>query len=227
MIRLHFVVEGQTEKAFVERLLVPHLARFDIFGRVRCVAHNLNARSADKGGIRRYRQFKTDLDLWRTEDRSPDARFTMMFDLYGLPGDFPGGPTLRPGVEPERVVQMHERAIEADVSDWRFIAYLQLHEFEALVLVDPQRLEHEFPERRDEITALALECARFESPESIDRGRDTAPSKRIVRRIPEYAGMKAYSGPASCERIGLQRLRKCCPHFASWISKLEALAKSA
>ncbi len=68
--------------------------------------------------------------------RSPssDLRVTTMFDLYGLPADFPG--LGQWGGEPDTVVRAArlESAMTTDVGDPRFIPYVQRHEFEALVL---------------------------------------------------------------------------------------------
>ena len=36
-IRLNFIVEGQTEEAFVNQILSPYLAGFEVWVRVRCV----------------------------------------------------------------------------------------------------------------------------------------------------------------------------------------------
>jgi hypothetical protein len=66
----------------------------------------------------------------------------------------------------------------------------------------------------------------FESPEYIDDGEDTAPSKRIIKEIPEYEGMKASAGPLVAEKIGLTNIRKKCNHFNQWLLKIEALGKS-
>jgi hypothetical protein len=50
---------------------------------------------------------------------------------------------------------------------------------------------------------------------------DTAPSKRLLREIPEYD--KANSGVIVAEQIGLGKMRRRCPHFNDWLTKLERL----
>ena len=44
-----------------------------------------------------------------------------------------------------------ENAFFDDIDDSRFIPYIQLHEFEALILVQPERLSERFPEYEQEI----------------------------------------------------------------------------
>jgi len=60
------------------------------------------------------------------------------------------------------------------------------------------------------------------SPEDIDDSPEMAPSKRILRILPDYE--KALAGPAIAKRIGLPTLRRECPHFNQWIDKIETAA---
>ena len=85
MIRLHFVVEGQTEETFVNTLLCPHLGQFNVSADARRVEMSPGYR----GGLTSYARAKRDLSRWMKQDQHSDARFTSMFDLYALPADFP------------------------------------------------------------------------------------------------------------------------------------------
>ena len=222
--RLHFIVEGQTEEAFVRRILRLHLAEANVFSAVRCVMTSRRRGIKHRGGIRRYAQARRDITAWMSEDRNPDARFTTMFDLYRLPSDFPGYENASGSGDPYKRIGILEDALKEDISDDRFIPYLQLHEFEALLLSNPRELEAQFPDRRNEICRLIKMAASFESPELINDGTDTAPSKRIIHEIPEYESMKASAGPIVAEGIGLNILRSKCPHFGEWLGALEALS---
>ena len=148
-----------------------------------------------------------------------------MFDLYGLPDDFPGYEAAVLQDDPYQRVQALEDALADDIDDHRFVPYIQLHEFEALLLSDPGKLGSEFIGSADGIARLATMVSRFPSPEHVNDSRDTAPSKRIIRAIPEYEGRKASAGPIVAERIGLSTMRDKCAHFAEWLAKLENLAK--
>jgi hypothetical protein len=177
------------------------------------------------GGIVSYAKLKNDLQRWMKEDQNPEARFTSMVDLYALPEDFPG---FLPGAalnDPLQRVELLEQAFAHDIADHRFIPYLQLHEFEALVFVDPSKLDLEFIDRDPAIQALMRIRNQFANPEDIDDGEDTAPSKRIIKELPEYSGRKVTAGPRIAEAIGLDALRKECSHFDSWLTKLEQLAE--
>lgn len=157
------------------------------------------------------------------EDQNPDARFTTMFDLYALPRNFPGYEAASQATDPRQRVGDLESALRDDIDDWRFIPYIQLHEFEALLLADPQKLEVQFPGSDDGIRRLVEMASHFKSPELIDDGRDTAPSKRIRDTIPEYSGQKASAGPLVAGHIGLTVLRSKCEHFGEWLNRLEGI----
>ena len=143
-VRLHFVVEGQTERRFVESTLGPHLANRSIWVDARCVQTSRMHGRKHSGGIQGYVRAKGDIERWMREDQNAGARFTTMFDLYALPGDFPGYEAAVQARDPYARVQLLEDALGEDISDQRFVPYLQLHEFEALLFADPEKLEERF-----------------------------------------------------------------------------------
>jgi len=63
------------------------------------------------------------------------------------------------------------------------------------------------------------------SPEDIDDGPTTAPSKRLENAIRSYN--KVLHGPLAVESMGLAKIRSRCPRFNDWISSLESLGRSA
>ncbi len=224
-VRLHFIVEGQTEARFVNQVLAPHLAGLSIVADARRVWTSHKGGVKHSGGVSNYELPKRDILQWMRGDRGADARFTTMFDLYGLPSEFPGYSDAALIANPYEKVRAIEDALEADINNWRFIPYIQLHEFEALVLSEPEQLSTRFRNRDVGIRRLATLCGQFESPEHIDEGTDTAPSKRIISEIPEYERRKASAGPIVAANIGLPTLRRECAHFGEWIDWLERLAQ--
>ena len=229
-MRLHITVEGHTEAQFVKKILSPYLGERSLYADARCVLTSKDNRSSVeyRGGWRRGKAYQTvqkDICTWMKEDRSQDVRFTTMFDLYALPNDFPGYEEALNEKDPYRRVTVLERQlaknINGELNDTRFIPYIQLHEFEALILADPQKLDWEFLEHDTPIKRLVAMVAREGgNPELIDDGQATAPSKRIINEIPEYAGNKATSSPLVTGAIGMSTLLKRCHHFAQWIEVL-------
>ncbi len=177
-----------------------------------------------RGGLISYARARQDIMLWMKEDQNRDVAFTTMFDLYALPPDFPAYQEAGGADSPYKRVAELESAMIKDVGHPRFAAYIQLHEFETLLLAAPQKLDCRYLDCDRAIRNLVEMAAGFDSPELIDDGPNTAPSKRIIREIPEYEGMKASAGPLVAEKIGLPELRDKCRHFDQWLSQLENLA---
>lgn len=222
-VRLYFVVEGQTEERFVKQTLSPYLSSFNV-GAIGMVV-TTSRRRGKRGGLSKYERVQNDIIRLTKQEKNLDVRFTTMFDLYGLPDDFPGYEAAALQDDPYQRVQALEDALADDIDDHRFIPYIQLHEFEALLLSDPGKLGSEFIGSADGIARLATMVARFRSPEHVNDGSNTAPSKRLIRAIPEYEGRKASAGPIVADKIGLPTLRSKCAHFADWLAKLENLGK--
>lgn len=63
--------------------------------------------------------------------------------------------------------------------------------------------------------------ASVASPEEINEGPTTAPSKRLLGLFPGY--QKTLYGPMAAAAQGLAPLRAACPHFNQWVSVLVAL----
>lgn len=223
MIRLHVTAEGLTEKGFVESVLCDHLAQFGVYADVRCVLTSKDNRSSKeyRGGMTTYKKAQKDIFSWMKEDRRSESRFTTMFDLYALPNDFPAFDEARRAGDPYERVRILQAGMAADFSAYpAFIPYIQLHEFEALLLADPQKLDVEYFDREKEIEAL-IDLVKDENPELIDGGHETAPSKRILKLIPEYD--KVTAGKQIAKEIGIKTLRGKCRHFHEWLSNLESL----
>lgn len=226
MRRLNVLAEGQTEEAFVNQVLAPHLAAFNVFASVRCVTTRRDRHRPDRvfrGGLREFAKVKRDLDRWMAEDGG--AVFTTMFDLYALPGDFPGYADATRLNDPYARVRYLEQELAATFGGDRLIPYIQLHEFEALLFSDPEKFDWAYIEHDSAISRLLELAHQFDSPELIDDGEATAPSKRIIDVIPEYKYQKTTAGPLIAARIGIQTMRERCPHFAEWITRVEALGR--
>jgi hypothetical protein len=231
VVRLNILTEGQTEEFAVRRVLAPYLAEHDVIAVARSVAtRHIKTRYTAKGaiaarvyrgGLREYGKAKGDLDRWLKEDRSPEAFFTTMFDLYSLPADFPDYAAAMSRADPYEKVGVLEDAFYKDINDRRFIPYIQLHEFEALILADPRQLDWLYIEHETAIRRLMDMAAVFGNPELINDNPDTAPSKRLMEEIPEYS--KTTAGPLIIDKITIETLRDKCPHFRDWVDRLASL----
>lgn len=223
MIRLHIIAEGQTEETFIRDFLSEYLGEFNISTDVRCVnpGSKPTRYKVERGGVLNYENAKKDIQRWLKEDKKSDARFTSMFDLYDLPNNFPGFDESKKYSDPYKKIEYLEQAFGSDISDTRFLPYIQLHEFEALVLSDASQLNNIFAGYEEAIGQLVKECEEYDSAELINQGKTTAPSKRIEKAIPGYS--KISDGLTIVKSIGLDNIRSKCRHFNEWITRLENL----
>lgn len=224
MKRLHITVEGQTEEEFVSKTLAVHLAYHEVYADVRCVKTGRKDGKDIRGGMTNYDKAKNDILDWMNEEHgNTDVAFTTMFDYYRLPNTFPGYAAATTLTDPYKKVEAIEKALEADINDSRFLPYIQLHEFEALLFSDIQKMGISYTENLKEIRQLESIQQAFENPELIDQGPTTAPSKRIISKIPDYEDDKPLVAPLVAQAIGIETLKKTCPHFREWVEHLEQL----
>ena len=223
-VRLYVTTEGQTERKFAEEVLGPHLANYNIEVKARVVL--TNRKLGKRGGIMDYDKIRGDLHRLMLEDQHEEARFTTMIDLYALPNKFPGWTEARQTTHSQNRITILERSLKADIEDQRFLPYIQLHEFEALLYCDLSQLQKRIAGSAPGLTKLTKEV-RGIPPEEINDGTTTAPSKRIIRHVPIYERSKVRVGVAAAAAIGLPALRNKCPHFNSWVNRLELLTPNA
>lgn len=216
------LVEGYTERQFVKDVLAPLFSALDLYLYptllvTKRVKHGPNF----KGGVTTYQKFRNDAQ--RLLHEAGGALVTTLVDYYGLPSDFPGMAT-RPGrTALERVTHVEE-AIRKDLGSPRdFIPFLALHEFEAWLFASPEELPRTMTAMEREGKRFKEICGSVSSPEEIDEGPTTAPSKRILEIFPSYR--KALHGPLTVMRIGVDRIQAACPHMDSWVRALEAFAR--
>ena len=227
MKRLYLTVEGQTEQAFCTQVLAPHLADFGVqIVKPRLTGlHGRKGTRIPRGGLLdTFGHAQRDIARWLKEDQSRNARFSMMVDLYGLPKDFPGYEEAQHVQDPLEKARKLEQALKAKLHDQRFIPYLSVHEFEALVLADPEEFACYFSNRDVDIEGLIGECQSYDSPELINDGQQSHPKARIRRHLPDYD--ENVDGPLLSLSIGLRRIRNQCKHFDEWLTLLECLDSS-
>ncbi len=215
---IHFLVEGQTEEIVVRDIIGPSLAMPDdtrltwsIFTTKRPAAG-----PSHKGGIATWQRLRQELRLLLRD--SSTTILTTLFDYYAFPPDAPGMSDRPPGSPYDRV-QHVESAMAAMIDDRRFLPHLTLHEIETWVLADCVRLSEVMG---DSVAATdLLQVVQQESsPELIDDGPATAPSKRILNAYPTFR--KTVDGPLVIADAGLASVRRCCPHANKWLAEIES-----
>lgn len=218
MKRVLISVEGQTEETFVQEILANHLRNYNVTPIPVVVATKvIKQGNKFKGGLNSYIQVRNDI-CKLLQDTSVTA-VTTMYDLYHLPTDFPGYATRPPGNGAVKAVHL-EAEFQQQIAHPRFRAYLQVHEFEALLFTSPEVIARMFP-GTNRLPELMQIRQTFNSPEDINEGATTAPSKRILNLFPNYD--KPLDGALIAIEIGVDRMRAECLHFNNWLTWLEGL----
>ena len=226
MPRLYLFAEGQSELAFADTLLKPHLANFQVYLHPPVlVAHAKKKGQVHRGGGRKYVPMRNDILRFLAQEKGRDVFFTTMIDLYAISAEFPGlAEAERLRNVPAKRVEVLEQAFAKDIGDGRFVPYIQLHEYEAYLFSDPTWFGYFYEQDQKKIARLKSIAENYDTPELIDDGQHSSPSKRIVAELSDYEDAKAAVGPQVAELIGLEAIRGKCPHFATWLSRLEGLA---
>jgi hypothetical protein len=220
VIRVYVVVEGPTEESFVNDILAEVLWPHHLY-----VTPIILGVPGHKGGRTNYARVKK--DVVRQLKQDPTAFCSTMLDFYGLGSGLPGMPIPHHLPSIEKAVRIEE-AFKEDICnlipdfrpDTRFVPYLQLHDYEGLLFSDSPAFATAI---RQPHLAQSFQAVRdtFPTPEDINDDANTAPSKRVLRAYPAYC--KVIDGTLAARAVGISAMRRECPHFRSWLERLEAL----
>ena len=227
MTRLLVSVEGETEELFVYQVLAPHLYARGYTSVVASLMGTAISRD-NRGGVKAWDDVLKDIVNKLRGDRG--LIVSTMVDYYGMPRDWPGRDVVPPsGATSSQIADPIEQGMmDAVVREMgsgfeasRFVPYVMMHEFEAMLFSDCGRLAVGIG-----MPALArrLQAIRdgFDTPEAIDDSPDNAPSKRIEGLVDSY--QKPQTGILTALAIGIDTIRGECPHFAGWVERLEGAA---
>lgn len=224
MTRLFMLVEGSSEKTFVEHTLTPHLAQHGVYAERPIVlwTKRLPEGGGSRGGVSNWSQIKRNLHNLM---RDSDAWISTMLDFYGLPEDFPGREgALKTGNPHEKVEELEKRFAAEFNNHRRFIPFFALHEFEAWLFSAPDIAEAHF-DSPGLANKLRNAVKKAGEPELINHGITTHPKALLKKMVEGY--VESSDGPTLLENIGLQKVRAECPHFNNWLKRLETLGEKS
>lgn len=214
MKRLIIICEGPTEQAFCNDILRDHFLPKGILLDAPTIKHS-------NGGIVAWETLKKQIITHLNEGNCIVSLFVDYYrirDSYNFPG----------WMNSKSITDIYDRmrylfeqmSLDIDINlRSRFIPYIQLHEFEGLLFSDISVFPNNFT--KDELDFSLLETAvkSAHTPEEINNGPNTAPSKRLKRAIKGYD--KIVYGSCLASDIGLKTIREKCILFNEWIEKLE------
>lgn len=217
MRRLVIVVEGDTEKEFVDKVLSPYLYSKGLLN-VNCfkIKHT-------KGGLTKYQHIKTDLINCIYES---NVLVTTLIDFYALPKDFPKYEDAKKIVNRANRLTFLEKAIVEDLEsekDQEFpnlLPYIQLHEFEALVFSSIDAIKSLYSNEDAKFNELEQIIVAYPNPENINDSPQTAPSKRLKNDQLIRGYNKINDGIMIIEEAGIETVLRKCLRFKGWVETL-------
>ena len=228
MSSIYVVVEGQTEQTFVRYVLSPYIGTKNIH-----LYPCLIGRPGHRGGNVSFERALNDIRSFLKQRN--DTYVTIMFDYFRIDPNWPGKEQIRKQTEGGKTITAEEKAqiieeetykkISEKFSEYnaenRFIPYIEMHEFEALLFSDPSVLSSKMGIGLPKIHSILEE--HDNNPEEINDNPEKAPSKRIKSLKTGYR--KVAMGKIISEAIGIQEIRNQCNNFNSWVTRLEELQK--
>lgn len=213
MSRILVLLEGETEYEFVSKVLAPYLLTKFIYLIPTVVETKQVIGGASHKGGGDFSKIKADV-LSLLHDSNAVA-VTTLYDFYG----FPAIPNLDDEIYQD-IVRLEE-AIASQFNHRRFKPYLQMHEFEAFLFIEPE-LTAKAALKQQLVNAIQQHRNQFNHVEEINLGLSTAPSKRLIATIGKYN--KPRIGATVTQTLGVARLMQECPKFAAWVNWMVSFA---
>ncbi|MBQ5925856.1 MAG: DUF4276 family protein [Paludibacteraceae bacterium] len=212
MKRLYIVVEGATEEGFVKTMLQPYFASCGVYAVYPILIHTSKL---GRGGFVSYNHLENTVRPL-LKSQGDDVIVTTFVDFFRIPTNMPQyAQCMCAQSNKERIVEL-ERCLGEDINDRRFVPYIQLHEFEALLFSSNDGFKMYFTDEQAERTSMIVED--FDNPEDINSSPEMAPSKRILKIKDNYN--KPLEGNLIALEIGINKILERCPRFASWVNDL-------
>jgi hypothetical protein len=214
------IVEGKTEEIFINSLVQPYLAQKSIFMQATQIS-----KPGQKGGDVRFSRAVKDFEI-HLKQRS-DTYVTTFIDYYGTK-EWPGLDSVRSVKKPSKIAKIINDSTKAQVlelfpaqrADKRFVPFIAVHEFEALLFSNTEILSSQLGIDMSQIEEVLVKCGE---PEAINNSPQTAPSKRLDLWSKDGKFPKTTAGIAIASKIGIKQIREKCPLFNAWLETFEKI----
>ena len=213
MNRLLVICEGETERLFVEKVLAPYLANL----KIDASPSKLKSGPGKQGGgcVTVERLAKNIRNAYGNFDH-----LTTLVDLYGFQQTHGRDKEMLEAAVLEEV----EKRVGGNFNVRKVRPYIQQYEFEGLLFSHIPSFEWVVDAWNEKIERKLRQIQnQFDSPEAINNGRETAPSKRLEKVFGPGVYSKTEHGPLILEDIGLERIKQECPRFKDWLEWMESL----
>ncbi|HSX85669.1 MAG TPA: DUF4276 family protein [Cellvibrio sp.] len=214
------IVEGKTEQIFIESILAPYLIEKKVIIKATQVS-----KPGQKGGDVKFSRAVKDIGN-HLKQRS-ETYVSTFVDYYGIK-EWPGLDKVPLQATPTEIAEAVNAETRKTVAqsypqlrtDTRFIPYLAVHEFEALLFSCSETLATRLGIKAAHVEKVLSDCGE---PEAINNNPTTAPSKRLDAWSEGGKFAKTSSGISIATDIGIPTIREKCPVFNAWLLCLESL----
>lgn len=223
MVEVTIITEGPTEEKFIKQVVAPALRHLQVFVKPETMYTSQNA----KGGAVSFDRLK--FNARNALRQKQTVVLSTFIDLYKLDTSFPAFEEAKKKSDVYARVQFLESALQEAIvahvgcQPERFLPHIQPYEYEGLLFSDVKTLSTIEPTWSKSLSALQIARNSAETPEHINDGYETKPSRRLEKLLhPEYK--KTRHGPLAAQRISLEVIERECAHFKTWMDSLRALA---
>lgn len=219
MKRLNIVVERQTEQSFVNEVLAPYMRSRGLFSITPIL---ISTSKTGKGGFVNYQHLKNKVKGLLSNPDDDKLIVSTFVDFFRIPNNMPGyRDAMLLGDNLQKIEALQQELGNA-IADRRFIPYIQLHEFEALLFSNNNGFEYLWEEKMYSETKNIVD--KYSNPEDINSAPETAPSKRLLAINQKYD--KVLEGNLIALEVGINEMLNKCPRFANWVNSLISVCTS-
>ncbi len=226
MKQLYIIVEGETELAFVNKLLIPYFVKEGIYTNIQGIMITMKGGGHGFNNMEHLvREIKPFLFL------KNEPFVSTMIDYYGINSE----KKMPNYLEYIKISNTNER-IEAMENEIKFqvdkvknsrffIPNILKHEMETLFFANPESFEIDSLDIKNDVLGI---CNAFSDIEEINDSPLTAPSKRLISIYEKYNQkyQKITNGITIAELTGIEDILQKCKRFKKWVDNLIFLLKT-
>lgn len=223
---LYFIVEGETELEFVNKILIPYLYSKGALCHIQGYPITM---SGGGHGFNNIQHFVNTIKPVLNYINEPII--TTLIDYFQLNSEkkLPGyTASLSYTLTDDRVNYLESKLDEVvqNITPYRFfIPYIQKHEMETLLFSNP---ETGFYLESDNIKNSVLDiCKQYQNIEDINGSPQGAPSKRLeaIYKANGKKYEKIIDGIDIADLTGIEKILEKCPRFRNWTERIIQLLK--
>nr|WP_315253331.1 DUF4276 family protein [uncultured Flavobacterium sp.] len=223
---LYFIVEGETELEFVNKILIPYFYSQGISCHVQGYPITMSGGGHGFNNIQHFINTITPVLNYQNQ-----PVITTLIDYFQLNSEkkLPGYSTsLNYALTDDRVNYLESKLndVVQSITPYRFfVPYIQKHEMETLLFSNP---EEGFYLESDKIKNSVLDiCKQYQDIEDINGSAEGAPSKRLeaIYKADGKKYEKIIDGIDIADLTGIEKILEKCPRFRNWIEHLIRLLK--